>query len=43
MVGDKKKCLDVGSNSHLTKPIDRAVLIERLVEVQKTLVSGHVG
>lgn len=43
MVEDKKRCLEVGSDSHLTKPIDRAVLIERLVEMQKISVSGRAG
>lgn len=30
MVEDRQKCLEIGSNSHLTKPIDRNILIERL-------------
>jgi two-component system, sensor histidine kinase len=30
MVGEDKKCLDVGMNDYLTKPLDRAKLIEVL-------------
>lgn len=30
MIEDRKRCLDVGSDSHLTKPVNRSALIERV-------------
>lgn len=30
MIEDRKRCIEVGSNSHLTKPVNRAALIERV-------------
>lgn len=30
MIEDRKRCIEVGSNSHLTKPVNRSALIERV-------------
>lgn len=30
MIEDRKRCIEVGSDSHLTKPVNRAALIERV-------------
>ena len=30
MLEDRKKCIEIGSNGHLTKPVDRESLIQKV-------------
>ncbi len=42
MAEDRQKCFDLGSNSHLTKPIDRHVLIESVQSFSKKKDIQHL-
>ncbi|QDV21129.1 Autoinducer 2 sensor kinase/phosphatase LuxQ [Gimesia panareensis] len=36
MEGDRDKCLSVGCNDHITKPIDRRKMVEMILEISRT-------